>query len=237
MKLWFSVFMLAGLLGSGCGRSDTFYAGDDDHFVVIEHSSLPSGFYDQSVNHADVSISSGALLLRLRGGAADAGAFNDSSLVGNVAAVGLSKYESSKLSDFALSVQSSSTTTSDLQVRVIADLKCDGTLLRTLLSDVSVGSSTLDKTGNWTVADHDIVGSSSNVLVSTSASSTLDALLSEYPSACLKNGIGEESDAPASIPVASLRISIGSGSSTSVEEVSISSLTVNGDVYQTWSSQ
>jgi len=230
--------MSVALFGlSGCGRADTYYPGNDDNFIVIEHSSLPAGFFDQSVNHADVTVSSGELLLRLRGGTSDPGSFNDTTAIGNVAAVGLGGYASSKLSDFNLAVQSSSTTTSNLEVRVIADLDCDGTKLRTLFSSISVGSATLDKSGSWTVADHDITGSSSNVLLSSTTPSTLDALLAEHPSACLKNGLSEEGDAPASIPVAALRISIGSGSSTSVEDVSISSLTVNSDVYQTWSSQ
>lgn len=234
MKLGILLLIATALLGSGCGRSDTVYA-DADGFIVIERLGLPSGFYDQSVNHADAGSDGQSLTLRLRGDSSRPGSFNDASLIGNRAIVGLGGYDSSKLADFSLQMTSSSTTTANVRVSLLVDLNCDGTSVRTFESSVPVGTSKLDTTAAWTVAGADLTDSSGQVLVSSNTASSLTAFLATLPNACLKNAVSDAPDAPKSLPMASVLLSIGSGLSTSIESVSISSLTLNTDLYQSWS--
>jgi hypothetical protein len=237
-RLGVLVFILAGVLVSGCGRSDTIYADDGDGLVVIEHSALPDGFYDQSANRADAMSTGSQLRLRIRGGDSLSGTFNDTTLTGSRAIVGIDGYTSSRLADFDLHLESASSTTTSVRITLIVDLKCDGGTLRTLESSLPVGSSDVSSitSSAWTVAGSSITDSVGAVLLS-SAPSSLNALLIEYPNACLKNGVSDAPDAPASIPLAAVQLSIGSGTSTSAEEVLISSLVLNGDTYSSWSPQ
>ena len=213
MKLGFA-FLILAVLASGCGRADTVYSDGDAGLIVIEHSALPAGFYDQSVNHADAMAEKNALRLRLRGGAAAPGSFNDASLTGNIASVGLGDYDKKNLSDFSLAIESTSDTTTTLNVSLVVDLDCDSAQTKTLQTSLGVGSTSVDATD-----------------------STIAAVLADHPAACLKNALSEEDTAPKGVPVAALRIWIGSGTSTSIEDVSITKLTLYGDVHDTWSAQ
>jgi hypothetical protein len=235
-RLAISIFILAGVLGSGCGRSDKIYSADADQnqIVAIEHATLPDGLYDQSINQADAMSINSALRLRVSGGSSAAGAFNDPSLTGSRATVGIGKMESTLLSDFALHVDSTSSTTASIRVSLLVDLKCDGGTLRAIESTVAVGAS--DVATDWMVAGAPITDVSGAVVLSTTPSS-LTILNSEYPNACLKNGVSDAPDAIAAIPVASVQLSIGSGTAVTAEEVSISSLVLNGKTYSSWSVQ
>ena len=224
--------ILVGVLGSSCGRQDTIYSDGGDQIVAIEHSSLPDGFYDQSVNHADAMVANSSLRLRVRGGVAEPGSYNDSSLTGSRATVGIAGLDSTLLSDFSLHVDSTSTTTDSIRVSLLVDLKCDDVNVRTLESTIAVGSS--DLSTDWTVNGSPLSDALGTVLLSSSPS-PLSALLNEYPKACLKSGLSGAPDAISLIPVSGVQLSIGSGTSMRPEEVSISSLVLNGETHSSWS--
>jgi hypothetical protein len=243
--------LFAVSLLSACGRSTTVYSdGAVDAVVGTDgRSLLPNGFYDQSVNHAIVEISEDPsqpqLRFRLLGGTSAAGSFNDSSATGNRALLGISKYDHSALAAFSLGVTATSETSSDLSVSLLVDLNCDGaSAVRNLIADSiatrstgSVTSLISINTAIWSVSGAPLTDSSSNILVhsnSGSARSDLSQLLASYPNACLRNDRSDAPDAPSNLPIGSVLLSIGGVTSTSVETLNVSDLTINGDDVQTW---
>jgi hypothetical protein len=240
MKIFASLLILVFL--SACGRSNTIYSDGDGAAGTDGRSVLPNGFYDQSVNHALVTVDGGRLHFQLLGGTSAAGSFVDSTLTGNRALLGIGSYDGTPLADLDVSADfDAGSQSSTLRVSALVDLECDGTSpVRTIESSVSSSSASVDATSSWTIDGSDLTDAHGHVLLSASAGSSLADLLLEYPNACLRNDRSDASDAPASglsstsVPLAGVLLSIGSGTSTSLEDVAVTSLSINGDIYDTW---
>ena len=241
--------VLGALLASACGRTTTIYADPNNTGVVgVPYGYvLPDGFTDQSVNNAKVEVLPAAqpsvLKFSLLDGTKMAGAFNDAAATGNRALLSIGKYDHSALANFSLTLNSASDTNVGASVSLLVDLNCDGsTPVRTLISDGlpnGVSSASISDV-IWSVAGAAMTDASSNILVpsqSSLSSSDLKKLLVSYPHACLRNAVSDADDAPKNISLGSVLLSIGGGSSTSVESLTVSDLLIKGDDIKTWGQQ
>ncbi len=232
----------AFILMNGCGRADTIYVDPAAGVVGTDgRTFLPTDFVDQSVNTASVEIVTAGdhkeLRLRLVGGAAPAGAFNDSAAVGSRAILGIGKYDETLLRAFRLQVTATSQTSSNLRVSLLVDLKCDATeTVRTLVSD-SIAASASPYDAIWSVAGISIKDSSNMTLVPSASETSrvsLQALLTNFPNACLRAAISDAEGLPKNARLGSLLLTLGDQNSTDVQALQISELNINGDDYKTW---
>lgn len=228
-----SFALILALALTACGRSNTVYpdaSGDTAISLGTDGvTQLPNGFYDQSVNNAVVDIDpSHVLRFRTLGGSPGAGQFVDSTATGDSAMVSTGLYDGKTLSSFSLSVASSA----PLNVSLLVDLACDGTsAVATITAPVSSSLAVSD--ASW-LSDGSDISASGSVVLSSSVPSSLSALLAAYPSACLRSDRSLAPDMPASIPVGSVLLSLGSSSSADTATVLVSDLKIYGDDYSTW---
>ncbi len=239
--------IVAFVVLSGCGRHDTIYvdgtgSGSGSGVVQIDDRTfLPADFADQSVNHGVVDIAAvgdhRGLRFRLLGGTSDPGSFNLATAVGNRAILGIVKYDETLLKDLNLQVTTASETSSKLKVTLLIDLKCDASSgVRTIGSD-EITTAATPHDSIWSVSGAAIKDSASNELVPSStgsARSSLDSLLVEYPQACLRASVSDADNLPKNLKLGSLLLSIGESSSTDLQLLTVSSLKINGAVYNTW---
>lgn len=242
-----SLALALGAVVAACGRANTVYSDGDPSAVTSDGLTvLPTGFYDQSVNRGVVDIATDpdsntkVLRLRLLGGANDAGAFNLSTATGNRAVLAISKYEKLALTDLSIEIVSKTSTSSRVHASALISLACDGTTnVETIVSDdFDTTLSTADAV--WSVSGAEIKDANGTVVLAANSSgqrTSLDDLLTAYPSACLQQGHSTADETPAFLAnsaMASLQLSLGGVDSTSTEELKISKLKVNGDSYSTW---
>ncbi|MES2964394.1 MAG: hypothetical protein V4760_10915 [Bdellovibrionota bacterium] len=249
---------------TGCGRGDIVYTDggaeltkqDDSLPITIDDRSiLPRGFFDQSVNRADVQIHRSTsnypyLRLRLLGGTNTAGGFNGPG-TGNRALVGLAQYDATLLTNIP-------TVTIDMKsdglvpdVLLLVDLDCTGNVPRVLKADgnslyatalaLEGGFKRLEASTSaavWTT-NLDITDplDPSMTLLSTSTKASLDDVITAYPNACIRNAASFDLAMPKSLPTAGVLLSLGGASTTAVTTVLIDRIEIGTDVYNDWEQQ
>jgi hypothetical protein len=256
------VYFALSLVLGGCGRATKIYPDGSGTVGVLpiqidDPIVLPSGFYDQSVNHARVDLaldgaSETSIALRLQTNATSnpAGGYNGSG-TGNRALLGVAEQNGSLLSAIgAITFDAKSVNgTEGVAVLIQADLACDGQQLHVLEASssalqpgLSIGNGYVRYQAGigqnvWTSAGAAIShsGNPSITLVPDKSSTTpvsLSALLAQFPGACLKNASTGNADLPKNVPTAAVLFALGTPSTNTYNTVLINRITIGTDVYE-----
>lgn len=133
-KASFLLLSLAVSLLSACGRENTVYSDDkgaaiDSITIRDGRSLLPKGFLDQSTGDGRVEIvEAGTVRSVVR-------------FTGARAVLGITNYESLKLSEFSIEVQTQDT--KPLTVALLIDRTCAGSSIETIVAETSAGLTSL----------------------------------------------------------------------------------------------
>jgi hypothetical protein len=223
-------------------------------------SNLPDGFFDQSVGLARTQLQpdgraakSYSIELKVTAGNSALGEFNGGSGTGSKAILGFSVWRQPLLNVFPLGCDMQSFNGSEkINISVQVDLHCDGVALYHILArgaELSAYTSTADSEGYsriqlrhfdpvWVVDSGDgqpIRNPDNNlILVPTQSSSpsSLSALLTRYPNACVTNGRTTAKAVAKSIPTAGIQWSLGSADTDTSSTSFIKRLEIGADVFK-----
>ena len=252
---------------AGCGRENKVYsdpANDIDETVnlIDGRNLLPTGFFDQSVNQANLEIaldghdetSTGIQLLTWPT-SSNAGAFNGAG-TGSLALLGIAKYSSTKLSalgrvSFDSKIQAGSHA---IELLLVIDLDCNSTNRRVLIAeaaelapgtDLGDGYRRYEITKNdskWKILGADLLDplNPASTLVHSNAGATnsdLSALIAAHPAACIRNGVSTDAAMPSARAVSAILFSLGGPNTTDYNAASISRIAIGSDIYDStqWS--
>lgn len=248
----------SGLIG--CARETSVYSDPSAPVAVTPVSTggnaLPTNFYNQSVNRASVEIQpdgvsadSKALKFHTSSGTNDAGGFNGSGL-GNRAILGLGSWHARPVSQAEpISFDAQSFAGSEaISVSLQIDLKCDGSETRVVsASGTAIAAEATSSSGDgytrftaslakplWMASGNPILSADANSAIVPSSGSrvSLTALLSEYPSACLRNASTSAAELPKGIPTAAVLWTLGQDSTSNVNTVFARRFSVGSEVFE-----
>ncbi len=223
-------------------------------------SNLPEDFYDQSVGLAKaqvqpdgISATSHAIELKTSAGTNPVGAFNGGIGTGSKAILGFDIWRKPLLDVFPLGhdvqkFNGSETVGVSLQI----DLTCDGSSLHHIIahgSELSAFTSVADSDGYsrvelrhsdpvWVIDAGDGLPlrnpDDSSVLVPADGSSpsSLNALLSRYPGACVSNGKTTAKAVAKGIPTAGIQWSLGLDDTTDANSSFLKRLRLGSDIFE-----
>ena len=227
---------------TACGRENVIYSADPNAIVRLDDFYLPTGFNNQSVNQGDVTFKNAptkaVVILYLNAGASPAGSFNNAAATGNRSIISIENYDETALSDFTLQLTTTDVSANaKLGVSLLVDLTCDAaTPGRTLESQPLTNGASLHD-AIWSVAGAAITNAAGQTILSSSADSApkkLDDVLAEYPNACLRGAVSDAPGLPKSKMLGSLNITLGDENSIDEQSVTITDMTINGDLYSKW---
>lgn len=217
---------------------------------------LPQGFLDQSVNSASVDIAldattatSVAIRVRTSDLVNSAGRFNGNG-TGNRALLGYSLAHKKPLSSLDSITFDSKVIEGDGAISVLlqVDLKCDGSTPQILIAegeDLLVAGAatagyfryTAKLTDNvWKTNQGEILSPSDSSLIllpsrSATSAASLEALLAEYPSACLVNAKSDNDDLPKLMNTAGIIFALGEADTSEFNGAFINRLSIGSDVF------
>lgn len=268
----FTLAVCALSLLAGCGRDNKIYSdpiepsGDEEPRLIDGRKSLPTGFFDHSVNQASAEMAldgtterSVAIRLITWPETNHYYAFNGSG-GGNRALLGIARYSGHKLSEIgSISFDAKILEPSHkVEVLLVADLHCDGSDIRVLIADAdALESSDVDDVGDgyfryragindpkWKALDDSIMDPENltTELVPWDGgleTADLTALIDAYPNACIRNSVTNESEMPRALPVSGILFSLGHRFHTYYAGAFIRRIEIGADVYDSsdWSAQ
>ncbi len=239
---------------------------DGDELRIIDgRRSLPAGFFDHSVNQASAEMSldgttATSLAIRLVTWPQTNGrhAFNGDG-EGNRALLGLAPYSGRKLSEIGqISFEAKNIgSPQNVELLLVTDLNCDGGDVRVLIADADALNLDRQDAGNgywrysagisdvkWKALDDPILDPAhptAELVPQADVFGTdvdLNALLTAYPNACVRNSVTIESGMPHGLPVSGILFSLGNETHTDYAGAFIRRVEVGSDIYDAsdWSS-
>jgi hypothetical protein len=217
-------------------------------------ASLPKDFYAQSVNQATVDLqpdgvssSSKAIRFQTTAVANQSGGFNGAGL-GNRALLGLGSWHSRPLNQaepitFDAQVFTGSET---IGVNLQIDLNCDGHDIRVVnAAGAEIAAQATTSAGDgytrftasqtapiWLSPTSPIFDGATELVPATGAPVSLDALLTNFPAACLKNAATAAVDLPRGIPTAAILWSLGTDATASLNSTFVRRFTVGSEIFE-----
>jgi hypothetical protein len=246
LALVFAPLLVVGSLG--CGRTNKVYPdrsstgtnaqGDDT--VSADGRDLPKNFVNQSANLGSAVLTSEKRIeLKTLAGTKTEGSFNGAG-TGSLAVLGLTAYDQTRLSDLStLTLEFKKTFgTANFSAVLLIDLECDfksgvRALFAENLTGVEDDFKTVDISSHasvWKVKSADLKGPQDQVLVSATTPGSLDALLTIYPNACLRNAKSDEPSLPKT-QMAGLALTLGSPTTVDQNHVLVRRIEIGTRVY------
>ncbi len=264
LTLMKAILLLGLSLTAACGRETKIYndpkpdtgAQDVPPSIIIEPRSLPTGFFDQSVNQAVVDLaldgdSKVAVRMKTSSQTQAAGGFNGTG-GGNRALLGLGKHSDLKVTELSSITFDRKTIegSEPLTVLLSVDLQCDGSSTRLLSADsqkLEPGATPQADDYSrinadlalevWSVSGQAIVDPSDATLelvssVSDAKPKSLTKFMQAYPKACLKNAKTQDDGLPKNLTTAGILISLGTPDTKTNSTTFINRVSVGNTVYE-----